>query len=248
MTTSGPRLSLRRSWVLSGVLLALVVAVTGPRALDEAGRWVSHEYDRLPWYVTRISALLAYLALGASVVYGLLLSTRLLDRVTNRAVSLTLHQDLAGIGLALALVHAAVLMIDRSVPYSPLEVVVPFTGPYRPLWVGIGQVTLALTMVVMFSFYVRKRIGTRAWRMTHYLSFVAFAGATVHGLMAGSDTSADWVVLGYLVMTTVVVFLSTYRAVVALADRRAKPGERATATGPSAAVGRPTGEGRVSVP
>ncbi len=93
------------------------------------------------------------------MVYGLLLSTKILDRIAHRAVSFTLHQDLSSIGLALALVHAAVLMIDRSVPYSPLEVVVPFSGPYRPLWVGVGQLTLALTLVVLLSFYVRKRIG-----------------------------------------------------------------------------------------
>ena len=139
--------------------------------------------------------------------------------MTHRPISFTLHQDLAGIGVAVALVNAAVLMIDRSVPYSPIELVVPFAGPYRPLWVGIGQIAMGLSLLVMLSFYVRKRIGTRAWRTVHYLSFAAFVGATIHGLMAGSDTSAGWVYAGYLTFTVVVVFLTTYRVVLAFGDR-----------------------------
>ncbi len=116
-----PRLRWVR-WVLLAILFALIVGATGPRAMDQASGWLRDEYERLPWYVTRVSALLSYLALSASTIYGLLLSTKLLDRVAHRPISFTLHQDLAGIGVALALVHAAVLMIDRSMPYTPTEV------------------------------------------------------------------------------------------------------------------------------
>jgi DMSO/TMAO reductase YedYZ heme-binding membrane subunit len=220
-----PRLRWVR-WGLFAILIALIVGATGPRAWDQASSWLRDEYERLPWYATRVTALLSYLALSASTIYGLLLSTRLLDRATHRPISFTLHQDLAGIGVALALVHAAVLMIDRSVPYAPIEVLVPFAGPYRPLWVGFGQITLGLALLVLLSFYVRKRIGTRAWRTVHYLAFVAFVGATVHGLMAGSDTSAGWVYAGYLILTAIVAFLTTYRIVLALGpgseERRAR--------------------------
>ena len=228
-----PRLRWLR-WGLFAVLILLIIGATGPQALERATGWLQDEYERLPWYAARITALLAYLALSASTVYGLLLSTKLLDRIAHRPVSFTLHQDLAGIGVALALVHAAVLMIDRSVPYTPVEVLVPFAGPYRPLWVGIGQVMLGLALIVLLSFYVRKRLGTRTWRTVHYLSFVVFVGATVHGLMAGSDTSASWVYLGYLSMTAVVVFLTTYRVFLALAGRRGQPG----AANPAPAPGR----------
>jgi DMSO/TMAO reductase YedYZ heme-binding membrane subunit len=242
----------RLRWALFGILIAIVVGSTGGQAVATVLEWLRHEYDRLPWYVTRATALLSYLALTGSVVYGLLLSTKILDRISHRTVSFTLHQDLASIGLALALVHAAVLMIDRSVPYSALEVVVPFAGPYRPLWVGIGQISLGLSLVVLLSFYGRKRMGQKSWRRLHYVSFLAFAGATVHGLMAGSDTQAAWVYLGYVVMTATVVFLTTYRIVLAVV---AEPPRAVTAAGAggkpnagpgesSAAGSRPTVEDR----
>lgn len=213
-----PRLRWVR-WGLFAILVVLIIGTTGPRALDQASGWLRDEYERLPWYATRITALLSYLALSGSTIYGLLLSTKLLDRQAHRSVSFTLHQDLAGIGVALALVHAAVLTIDRTMPFTPAELVVPFVGPYRPLWVGIGQIAMGLVLLVLLSFYVRKRIGSRAWRAVHYLSFVAFVGATVHGLMAGSDTSAGWVYAGYLTLTAIVVFLTTYRVVLALGSR-----------------------------
>jgi predicted ferric reductase len=235
-----PRTRLLR-WSLFLGIVAVVVAGTGGTAVGTVSRWLGEEYERLPWYVTRITALLSYLALTGSVIYGLLLSTKILDRIAHRAVSYTLHQDLASIGLALALVHVAVLTVDRSVPFEPLELIVPFTGPYRPLWVAFGQIALGLTLVVLLSFYVRRRIGQSAWRQLHYLSFLAFLAATAHGLMAGSDTQQSWVFLGYLAMSAIVVFLLTYRIVLSVAARsgsgsederqpRARSGEGAVAS------------------
>ena len=224
-------------WALFMTAAVLVIAATSGTALDTVVGWITQEHDRLPWYVTRISALLAYLALTASVVYGLLLSTRILDRIAHRAVSFTLHQDLASIGLALALVHGAVLMIDRSVPFSPLEVVVPFIGPYQPLWVGIGHIAMGLTIVVLFSFYVRKRIGQKTWRPVHYLSFVAFLAATVHGLMAGTDSQATWALAGYILATSIVVLLLAYRIATSVAARRRQGASPAVASPAVAAPG-----------
>lgn len=230
-------------WGLFACLIALVIGANAGTAFDAASSWLRDEYERLPWYATRITALLAYLALTGSTIYGLLLSTKIIDPVSHRAISVTLHQDLAGIGISLALVHAAVLMIDRSVPYSPLELVIPFAGPYRPLWVGVGQLALVLGLAVLLSFYARKQLGARAWRRIHYLSFVAFVGATAHGIMAGSDSGAPWVGAGYVVMVAIVVFLIVYRLVLALPAGADDRGEKAlpvstarssSATAPSA--------------
>jgi len=214
-----PRTRLLR-WSLFGLAIAIVVAGVGSQAADAVGSWFRDEYERLPWYLTRTTALLSYLALTGSVVYGLLLSTGILDRIAHRAVSFTLHQDLASIGLALALIHAAVLLIDRSVPFQPAELVVPFIGPYRPLWVAFGQLALILSCLVLFSFYVRRRIGQRTWRQLHYLSFLAFVAATAHGIMAGTDSGAGWVASGYTLAASVVTFLLAYRVVISLAARR----------------------------
>ena len=206
-------------WGLFLAAVTVTILVFGASAMDTIGSWLSVEHDRLPWYATRLLALLSYLAITGSVVYGLLLSTGILDAIAHRTVSFTLHQDLAGIGLGLAMVHAAVLMIDTSVPYTPLEVLVPFAGPYEPFWVGIGQLSLILTATVTLSFYARKRIGQKRWRTLHHVTFLAFLGATLHGLMAGTDSSAPWAFWMYVASAALVVFLTVYRIVLAIVGR-----------------------------
>ena len=108
---------------------------------------------------------------------------------------------------------------DRSVPFSPLEILVPFAAPWQALWVGVGQVALWLSVVVMGSFYLRKRIGQKRWRTLHYLAFLAWAGATAHGLMSGTDSGAPWAWATYVASGTIVAFLVAYRIVLALAPR-----------------------------
>ncbi len=213
-------------WAVFLAAIVVVLAATGGGALDAVRTWVTAEQERIPWYATRLLGLLAYLVLAGSVIYGLLLSTGILDAFAHRTVSFTLHQDLSAIGLGLALVHAAMLTLDHSVPFTIAELLLPFTGPYRPLWVGLGQLSLVLTIVVIASFSLRKRIGQKRWRTLHYVTFLAFLGATAHGLMAGTDTGAPWAFWGYLLLTATVVFLTIYRIVLAVALRRAPAATR----------------------
>jgi predicted ferric reductase len=213
-------------WLLFIAAVGAVLLATGGGAIDAATSWLTAEQDRLPWYATRLLGLLSYLLITGSVIYGLLLSTGILDAIAHRTVSFTLHQDLSAIGLGLALVHAAMLTLDHSVPFTVAQVLIPFSGPYRPVWVGIGQLALYLTIVVVASFSMRKRIGQKRWRTLHYVTFLVFLAATAHGLMAGTDTAAPWAFWGYLLATAVVVFLTGYRIVLAVTARRASPAVR----------------------
>ncbi len=217
-----PRTRLLR-WGLLGVIVGAVVLTWGGAAVTSVATWVTVEHDRLPWYATRLLGLVSYLAITGSVVYGLLLSTGILDAIAHRTVSFALHQDLSGIGLGLAMVHAAVLMIDSSVPYSPLEVLVPFAGWYEPLWVGVGQVTLYLVAIVTLSFHLRKRIGQKRWRRLHHVTFLAFLGAALHGLMAGTDSTETWAHWMYVLSLALVASLTVYRVIVAVAARSSAP-------------------------
>ena len=240
-------LQLGTVWVIFMVAVGVIVGATGPRAVAALADLAQVAPSRLPWVATRVVAFLSYFAITGSVVYGLLLSTKVLDAIAHRPVSFALHQDLAAIGLGLAGVHAVLLGLDATVPFSFADMLVPFVAPYRPLWVGIGQLTLYLGAVVLASFYLRRRIGQRAWRLLHYLTFLSFAGATAHGILSGSDSGTAWAWWSYVGATALVVFLTGYRVVTGITaarERAARRGPAPVSASVSAPVSAPPGAPR----
>jgi hypothetical protein len=206
-------------WSLLALSVAIVAAGTLGNALAGLEQWLGTDSSSLSWYGSRLFGFLAYGALTVSVVYGLLLSTGILDAIAHRAVSFTLHQELAALGLSLTAIHGALLGLDTTVPTSVTAIIVPFAGTYRPEWVGIGQLAFYLSLAVYASFWVRKRIGQKRWRLVHYTTFLAFAGAAAHGLMTGSDTSATWALVLYAASAATVAFLVGYRVLLSVGSR-----------------------------
>ena len=214
-------------WGLFLLAIGGVLVATGPDAARAVADWLAAHSESLAWYSSRVLGFVAYGALALSVLYGLLLSTGILDRIAHRAVSLTLHQDLSAIAIGLTGLHGALLALDTYVPQTVRQLVIPFAGPYRPEWVGIGQLALYLMIIVYASFYVRRRIGQRTWRLLHYTTLLAFAGATAHGVMSGTDSPADWAFWIYASASVAVVFLLGYRITLGIA--RSAGGERSLA-------------------
>jgi predicted ferric reductase len=217
-------------WVLPAIVIGIVAGAMAPAALRGLG--VAWDTNRLsmPWLFERVFAWMAYLAMTGSVVYGLMLSTRLLDAVAHRPISFTLHKDLAAFGIAFASVHAALLLLDTSVGFTPLQVLVPGLSPYEPVALAFGQVALYLAIAVLASFYLRRRMSQRAWRALHYLTFLSFIGSTVHGIASGTDSGTPWALAIYLGAAASVAFLLAYRVAVSVATRMGfGPGSRASA-------------------
>jgi DMSO/TMAO reductase YedYZ heme-binding membrane subunit len=213
-----PRTRLLR-WGAVAIVLGIALGVFLPLAIRAVVDLAAVAPDRLAWVGTRMFAFLSYFALAGSVIYGLLLSTKILDRLAHRPVTYALHKDLALVGLALAVVHVVLLGFDSKVPFSIADMVVPFAAPYRPVWIGTGQIALYLTGVVVGSFYVLRRIGQRTWRLLHYLTFVSFMASALHGVFSGTDTSTAWAWWAYTISVVLVVFLTTYRIIDAAATR-----------------------------
>jgi DMSO/TMAO reductase YedYZ heme-binding membrane subunit len=63
---------------------------------------------------------------------------------------------------------------------------------YRPVPVGLGIAGFYLMLLLSVSFYIRRAIGQKNFRLFHYASFLAFALATLHGVLAGTDSGPLW--------------------------------------------------------
>ena len=223
------------AWSAGAVLVGAVLGATAPNALRNIGAVAALRPGLLGWYSVRALGFLAYIILAASVVYGLLLSTKLLDAIAHRPISFALHKDLAIAALLAAALHGTLLVTDQSFNFTPRAILVPFESPYAPVLVGIGQIAFYAMAIVTASFYVRRHIGQRAWRTLHYVSFLAFAGATVHGISAGSDSGQAWAFWIYLAPVAATVFLLTYRIVLSVSMHRVP----ATAGRPAMGTARP---------
>jgi predicted ferric reductase len=172
------------------------------------------------WDLARTSGMVAYLLMWLSVAFGLIITDRMAQLWPGGPQAFDLHQFTSLLGLVFAVFHAVILLGVQYIQYTPLQILIPFATTYQSLWVGIGQLAFYALIPITFTFYFRKQIGTALWRAIHYLSFVAFAMVTVHGLMAGSDTT-NWVVLGMYALTGLsVMFLTVYR-IVAMVDAAA---------------------------
>ena len=214
-----PKLVRLTMWVAAAIVIGAVVGATAPTALRRLGAVAALQPGLLAWYTVRTLGFLAYLVVAGSVLYGLLLSTKILDAIAHRPVSFALHKDLAIVGFVLAILHVVVLLADQSFAFTPRAILVPFASPYAATWVGIGQLTFYGLAVITASFYVRRQIGQRAWRQLHYLTFLVFIGAIGHGVMSGSDSGSAWAFWLYLVPGAAAVFLLVYRIVVSISGR-----------------------------
>jgi methionine sulfoxide reductase heme-binding subunit len=208
--------------VLGG--LTVVIVAGGYSPLD----FVRNIFDQLfaassvqaMWYITRAAGLMSYLLLWLSTVWGLAVSNKILDPVLQRMFTYDFHQFISLLAIGFIVLHIVVLLADQYLPFSVAQILVPFAAPYRPVWVGLGTIGLYLTLLVSITFYLRRRIGQKAFRAIHLASYLAFLAAALHGLLSGTDSPLITVRLMYLSTTLIVVFLTAYRVMMSAQAKR----------------------------
>jgi predicted ferric reductase len=152
-----------------------------------------------------------------------MLSSKLLGKRASKPLTLG-HEALSVAGLLMVGVHVVAILKDSFFHFGVAGVLVPGFSPYAPLPVGIGVVGAWLAAIIVASFYVRKKIGPRTWRRLHYTTLGLFIAMTLHGLLAGSDSSNPLAIGMYSVSTGTFAILLAYRlgySVVRSRNRRA---------------------------
>ena len=175
---------------LAGILFALNML---PLWLPGLSYSVSGSEPKIFWFLSRASGIAAYWILWLAMAMGVIITNKLAQVWPGIPPAYELHQYTSLFGVGLALFHALILTGDRYMNYTVLQVLVPFASQdYRPVWVGLGQLAFYAWLVVNLSFYVRKRIGKKAWRLIHFFSYATFLAVMLHGIFSGTDSTAPW--------------------------------------------------------
>ena len=144
------------------------------------------------WYLGRGSGLVSLVLLTVVVVLGIgARSGRTAFGLPRFAVNL-LHRNAALLAVVFLIVHVVSLLFD---PYAQLrlaDLVLPFAGAYRPFWLGLGTLGLDLILALVATSLLRRRLGVRAWRAVHWLAYLCWPVALLHGLGTGTDAGTWW--------------------------------------------------------
>ena len=109
-----------------------------------------------------------------------------------RFLTAQLHRNLALLSLVFLAVHIVTAIVDPFTSLGWLTVLVPFSSPYRQIWLGLGVVSIDLGVAVIITSLLRDRVGYRVWRTVHWLAYAAWPMAILHGFGTGTDSFAPW--------------------------------------------------------
>jgi DMSO/TMAO reductase YedYZ heme-binding membrane subunit len=166
------------------------------------------------WYLTRAAGLVSLVLLSATLVLGLVASVGWTTERWPRFLSQSVHRNLSLYCLAFIGLHIVSTVADGYVPIGIVDAVIPFRSPYRPMYVGFGALAFDMLLAVAITSGLRRRIGTSAWRAVHWLAYVCWPIAVVHGLGSGSDSRLPGALLVFVVCVGSVAAAVTWRLAV----------------------------------
>ena len=144
------------------------------------------------WYTTRATGVVSLVLLSASMVLGILTTTRVQSpRMPRFAVS-ELHRRVTLVAVVFLGLHIVSTAVDSFVPIGWLPVIVPFISHYKPFWVGLGAVAFDTLLAVMVTSLLRRHISAPAWRAVHWLAYLSWPVAVAHAIGVGTDIRFSW--------------------------------------------------------
>jgi len=179
------------------------------------------------WYLTRGTGLVTMVLLSASVALGVAETNRWSRPAFPRFVTATLHKNVSLLVTVFLGVHIVTSIVDAFAPIGWIDVIVPMTSKYRPVWLGLGAVATDLLIALVLTSLVRQRIGLRAWRVVHWTAYACWPIAVLHGLGTGSDSRQPWALAVYAACLAVVAASVWWRLAV---GRRLAVGQGTPAT------------------
>lgn len=196
--------------LIAGTIALYVASPMGIATRNVLAELFAFNSENVAWFITRSAGMIAYLLFWLSTAWGLAIPSKIADKFLHGSYTFEFHQFISLLSLGFLGLHIFVLTADKYLPYNLAQILIPFMSPYRPLWVGIGVIALYLTVLVTVTFYMRSRIGMKAFRYIHYSSLLGYVAALAHSVFAGTDSVLPIAQFMYASTFLVIVFLTVY--------------------------------------
>jgi DMSO/TMAO reductase YedYZ heme-binding membrane subunit len=86
------------------------------------------------------------------------------------------------------MLHPLLLVIDPYVPFSWIQLLIPFIAPREPFLYGLGTLTLYGFLFVLLTTDLKKKMPRKIWHSFHLIAYLLFLLALTHGIMGGTDS------------------------------------------------------------
>lgn len=144
------------------------------------------------WYLARGTGLVTLVLLTVVVALGIgARSGRPAFGLPRFAVT-AVHRNASLLAVLFLGIHLVTLLADPYAQLRLVDLVLPFGGAYRPVWLGLGTLAADLVAALVLTSLVRHRLGLRTWRAVHWLAYAAWPVAFAHGLGTGTDAGTLW--------------------------------------------------------
>jgi len=144
------------------------------------------------WYFARGTGVVTLVLLTIVVALGIgARSGQPAFGLPRFAVSMV-HRNAALLAVVMVFGHVVSLLFDPYAQLRVFDLVLPFVGNYRPFWQGLGTLGFDLLIAIVITSLLRQRIGVRVWRIVHWLAYLCWPLALLHGLGNGTDNGTWW--------------------------------------------------------
>jgi sulfoxide reductase heme-binding subunit YedZ len=144
------------------------------------------------WYLSRGTGLVTLALLTLVVALGIATrSGRPLPGLPRFAVA-AVHRSSSLLTLVFLGLHVGTLMFDKYAQLKLVDLVIPFNGTYRPLWLGLGTLASDLLLALVITSLLRNRLGPATWRAIHWTAYAAWPIGLLHALGTGTDAGQLW--------------------------------------------------------
>jgi sulfoxide reductase heme-binding subunit YedZ len=144
------------------------------------------------WDLGRGSGVAALVAFTVSLVLGIVTRSGRDALGLGRFGLNELHRTAALTGVGLVAVHVGSLLFDPYAQLRLVDLVFPFLGSYRPLWLGLGTLALDLLGVITIVSLLRDKVGPRVFKTVHWATYALWPVALMHSLGTGTDAASLW--------------------------------------------------------